>query len=221
MNRRATSERVALASAVLLAAAAFGFQSPASKETVRISTHLVQIRVNVYDRNGPVLDLTKDDFVVLDRGKPQKISVFETVNTASEPAALSRAQPNTFANLPFDESNQPRSITIVLLDNLNTLYGAAPQPYETSPYWMEDLALANAKSHLIEFIRNLDPRDRVAVYGLSQSLHVLCDFTNACVYHRRGFPVGLRLSARDGSGSFGRRLTGAFRICEQWLLKPL
>jgi VWFA-related protein len=66
----------------------------------------------------------------------------------------------------------------VLLDNLNTLYGSAPQPYETSPYWMEDLALTNAKAHLTEFIKGLDPRDRVAVYGLSRSLHVLADFTS-------------------------------------------
>jgi VWFA-related protein len=65
-----------------------------------------------------------------------------------------------------------------LLDNLNTLYGSAAGNYETTPYWMEDLALANAKSHLIQFIKQLSPQDRVAIYGLRDSLQVLCDFTS-------------------------------------------
>ncbi len=69
-------------------------------------------------------------------------------------------------------------MTIVLLDNLNTLYGSAAGNYESTPYWMEDLALANAKTHLIEFIRKLGPQDRVAIYGLRDSLQVLCDFTS-------------------------------------------
>jgi hypothetical protein len=43
---------------------------------------------------------------------------------------------------------------------------------------MEDLALANAKTHLIEFIKQLSPQDQVAIYGLRDSLQVLCDFTS-------------------------------------------
>lgn len=67
----------------------------------------------------------------------------------------------------------------MLLDNLNTLYGSAPESqYESTPYWVEDLALQRGKDHLIEFIKTLDPRDLVAIYGLRDSLHVLCDFTN-------------------------------------------
>ena len=42
---------------------------------------------------------------------------------------------------------------------------------------MEDHALANAKAHLLEYLKNLGPQDRVALYGLSDTLHVLCDFT--------------------------------------------
>lgn len=178
MNRRITRERVAVASAALLSMTALGWQGLSPSQTLRASTHLVEISVSVHDRNGPVLDLAKDDFVILDRGKSQKISVFEAEASEPNPAARPQLPPETFSNLPLAEADRPRSITIVLLDNLNTLYGSTPQPYETSPYWMEDLALANAKSHLIDFISTLDPRDRVAVYGLSGSLHVLCDFTN-------------------------------------------
>ena len=67
---------------------------------------------------------------------------------------------------------------MVLLDNLNTLYGSAPESeYEAAPAWLEDLALQNAKVHLTEFLKKLAPEDRVAIYGLRHSLHVLCDFT--------------------------------------------
>jgi VWFA-related protein len=60
---------------------------------------------------------------------------------------------------------------------INTLSGSAPLPYETTPVWLEDHALANAKQRLMEFLKQADPRDRIAIYGLTQSLHVLCDFT--------------------------------------------
>lgn len=147
---------------------------------ITVSTRLVQIGVIVRDKNGPVADLTKDNFVVLDRGKAQKISVF-TVESAASTAQPSLSQPlpsNTFSDLPQVAGPAVRSVTIVLLDNLNTLSGNGHEGYETSPWWMEDLALANAKAHLIEFVKTLDSRDRVAIYGLSENLHVLCDFTS-------------------------------------------
>ncbi|MGB2589331.1 MAG: VWA domain-containing protein [Candidatus Acidiferrum sp.] len=161
-----------------LAAIATSAQLAPQQQPITVSTRLVQVGVIVRDKNGPVADLTKDDFVVLDRGKPQKISVF-TVESSEPAAQPSLPLPqNTFSDLPQYGAATARSVTIVLLDNLNTLYGSAPGNYESTPYWMEDLALANAKNHLIEFIRELSPQDQVAVYGLRDSLQVLCDFTS-------------------------------------------
>jgi VWFA-related protein len=173
--------RVSIALALLAlgpAAISVSAQNSPQPPTISVSTRLVQVGVIARDKNGPVADLTKDDFVVLDRGKPQKISVFavESAGSAQQPA-----QPlpqNTFSDLPQYGASTPRSITIVLLDNLNTLYGSAPTVFEDTPYWMEDHALANAKAHLLEYLRNLGQQDRVALYGLSDSLHVLCDFTS-------------------------------------------
>lgn len=164
--------------ALLLATTALASQTEAPVPRIRVSTHLVQIGVIARDHNGPIENLTKDDFVVLDRGKPQKISIFQVEGADSAQTPESELPRNTFSNVAQYEANQTRSVTIVLLDNLNTLYGSAAQPYETSPYWMEDLALTNGKAHLMKFIKGLDSRDRVAVYGLSQSLHVLADFTS-------------------------------------------
>lgn len=145
---------------------------------IHVSTRLVQVGVIVRDKNGPVADLTKDDFVVLDRGNPQTIGVFSVESSESAARPAQALPQNTFSDLSQYGASAPRSLTIVLLDNLNTLYGSAPEPYESTPHWFEDLALANAKAHLIEFIKQLDPRDRVAIYGLRDSLHVLCDFTS-------------------------------------------
>lgn len=144
---------------------------------IRVTTRLVQVDVIAHDKDGPVADLTKDDFVILERGEPQKISLFSVESASSENHLLQPLPQNTFSDLPQTGTSAPRSLTIVLLDNLNTLSGSASLPYETTPVWLEDHALANAKQHLMEFLKQADPRDRVAIYGLTQSLHVLCDFT--------------------------------------------
>ena len=163
--------------ALALASIAVSAQNVSQPPTISVSSRLVQVGVIARDKNGPVADLTKDDFVVLDRGKPQTISLFSVESGKSEDRPVQPLPLNTFSDLP-QYGAPPRSLTILLLDNLNTLYGSAPGPYENTPYWFEDLALANAKQHLIEFIKQLDPRDRVAIYGLRDSLHVLCDFSS-------------------------------------------
>jgi VWFA-related protein len=167
--------------ALLLVPPALASQDPQPPQ-IKVSTRLVELGVIVRDKDGPVEDMTADDFVVLDRGKPQKISVFTLESAASPASAPQLAKmlpPNTFSDLPQYGASKPRSVTIVLLDNLNTLYGSAPEDqYERTPVWIEDLALARAKTHLIEYIKTLDSRDRMAIYGLRDSLHVLCDFTN-------------------------------------------
>lgn len=58
-------------------------QTPAAKTegeipTIRVQSRLVNIAVNVMDKNGaPVGGLSRDDFDILEDGKPQKIAFFE------------------------------------------------------------------------------------------------------------------------------------------------
>jgi len=57
-------------------------QQPAPQQgqvpTIRVESRLVNIAVNVADKNGaPVGGLGKDDFEILEDGKPQKIAYFE------------------------------------------------------------------------------------------------------------------------------------------------
>jgi hypothetical protein len=129
-----------------LAALAASAQNAPPSPAISVSTRLVQVGVVVRDKGGPVTDLTKDDFVVLDRGRPQRASLFSVESGRSEDHPVQLLPQNTFSDLPQYRANATRSVTIVLLDNLNTLYGSAPRPYESTPYWFEDFALANAKA---------------------------------------------------------------------------
>src|SRR5262249_45792282 len=53
---------------------------------LKVRTSLVIIPAIVTDKSGkPVLDLTKDDFVVKEDGKPQTIAFFEHIRTAASP----------------------------------------------------------------------------------------------------------------------------------------
>jgi VWFA-related protein len=158
-----------------------------TSDTIRVTTRLVQIGVIVRDKNGAVTNLSKDDFTILEKGKPQTISVFsaDAASRTAEAAAAASAEkapalpPGTFTNLPlYTAPEQSGSITIVLLDNLNTMYGSMPSPNENMAAWTEDMALANAKNQLVKFVEGMKPDDRVAIYALRESLHVLSDFTS-------------------------------------------
>ena len=171
---------MALALASLLAAMTAAPDHFPQSPQIRVSTRLVEIGVIVRDKNGPVSNLTKADFTILDRGKPQQISIFAANAVAAAQQSPQQPLPrNEFSDIPRYGLTAPRSVTVVLLDNLNMLYGSSPESkYEATPWWVEDLALQNARSHLVAFIKNLDPRDRVAIYSLRDSLSVLCDFTS-------------------------------------------
>ena len=137
-------------------------------------THLVQINVLARDRNGPVSNLTKDDFVLADKGKPQKISVFSITVPQSKPAVQGALPGNTFSNRTDGDA---ASVTVVLLDRLNTLTSTGADVWEDSAKWSEAHALGYAKQQLVKFVEKMDPKDRVAIYSLGRSLSVLSDFT--------------------------------------------
>jgi len=113
--------------------------------TLRVTTHLVQINLVVHDKKGqPVADLTRDDFVLVDQGQPQKISIFSVDSgrplpapgraAAAKPAAL---PPNYFSNRLERPSGTPSSATVILFDGLNTRF--------------EDQACA--RSELVKFLQ--------------------------------------------------------------------
>ncbi|MBZ5496250.1 MAG: VWA domain-containing protein [Acidobacteriia bacterium] len=113
--------------------------------------------------NGrPITGLTKDDIVLLVGGKKREISFF-----SEETAAIPKVSPESL--LPGVYSNQlalqpgiPNSLTAILFDTLNTKY--ADQIY--------------AKRNVVEFLGQVQPQDRIAIFTLGANLRVLHDFSN-------------------------------------------
>jgi VWFA-related protein len=144
-------------------AIALGAQNPSDRNTVlHASTRLVQVNVIVHDKNAPIANLTKDDFILTDRGRPRTIDVFSVESTATPAKSAGPPPLNTFSNRPAPGSAPP-NVVIVLLDGRNTRF--------------EDQA--NAKRQLIKFLAGVDAKDRIAIYTLSNKLRVLCDFTDS------------------------------------------
>jgi len=138
---------------------------PAKQEppVLRVTTHLVQVSVIVQDKKGePVAGLTKDDFSILDRGQPQTISTFSVESIHPLPPPAEPPPPNLFSNRFEQKGGAPASVTVILLDALNTKF--------------EDMAYA--RQQIIKFLGQLQPQDRVALYSLTTHLTVLHDFTS-------------------------------------------
>jgi VWFA-related protein len=146
----------ACALAALSAAAIAAQPIRPEASVIRASSRLVQVNVIVRDKSGPVTTLTKDDFVLADRGKPQVIQEF-SVETPGDAAPDQMLPANTFSNHP---ARVPANTTVVLLDGLNTRFENQ----------------AHAKRELMKFLAAVDPTGRIALYTLGKTLRVLCDF---------------------------------------------
>jgi VWFA-related protein len=105
--------------------------------------------------------LTKDDFTLLDQGKPQSIAVFRTGATSEvKPITL---PPGAVSNRQDSRGQAVNNATAVLMDFLNT-------GFDFTGY--ERMGVTN-------LLRSLAETDgRVALYTLGENLHMLHDFTD-------------------------------------------
>ncbi|MEO8025731.1 MAG: VWA domain-containing protein [Bryobacteraceae bacterium] len=170
--------------------------------TIRVTTRLVQVGVIVRDKNGPVTDLKKEDFKLFERGKERRIAAF-SMAASGVPATGSgvKMPPNIFSNR-FDRSAAaPSSVTILLIDGLNTL--------------LMDQKLVRKSA--IELLDTLKPQDRVALYTLGRELRVVHDFTNdfdelkATIAKTKGLVTGMDSAKTDAEKlEDGPGLSGAW-----------
>jgi VWFA-related protein len=136
-------------------------QSKTVGTPLRAMTRLVQLSAVVKDNHDqPIADLKKSDFTVFDSGKPQDIQIFSV--TTNQPLSSPPLPPNTYSSRVPGPGETPATITVILLDALNTP--------------IADQAFANRR--VIKFLEQLRPQDRIALYALGSSLRVLHDFTN-------------------------------------------
>jgi VWFA-related protein len=141
-------------------------QAPPSAPPLRVTTRVVQISVIAQDGDGhPVTGLTQDDFKILDNGVPQKIVSFSQHSgrlTANIKPGVRPMSANTFSNRVDEKTGVPPSVTVILLDALNTNFHD----------------MASARAQVVKFLRQIHPEDRVALYELTTKIIVLHDFTS-------------------------------------------
>ncbi len=141
-----------------------GAQQPAGDTgtpVFRATTRLVVVDVVVTDKQGkPVMGLKPEDFEVQENGKAQKVSIFVLPgqNLPPAPAVL---PPGIYSNkAQYRSPGGP--ITVLVLDAANTQF--KDQAY--------------ARLQMLKFVHEkYKPGQRMAVMTLTDSLHVLQDFT--------------------------------------------
>lgn len=140
-------------------------QAPERPTVLRVTTRLVEVSVIVHDKKGqPVGGLSRDDFELLDQGKPQQIHFFSEQSNRTPPAARKPLPANMFSNRPEYRYDVPTSVTVVLFDWLNAQF--------------EDAAYA--RRQVVHFLEQVQPNDRVGIYALVDTGHlrVIHDFSS-------------------------------------------
>lgn len=128
----------------------------------KAETRQVLVDVVVTDHNQFLPGLKPENFIVLEDGKPQKITGFTAhVQPASLPPAVPpiKLPPNQYTN--FGVADPERPITIILLDMLNTQ--------------VQDQAYT--RKQMIEFLKDLPHGQRVALFALGTRLTTIQGFT--------------------------------------------
>ena len=119
--------------------------------SIRIESNLVEVAAVVLDNRGkPVVDLTRNDFTLLDDGKPQTLSTFSVQSDSTSsvsPGASGGEPPTRYVALYFDDTNSTPA------------------------------ALVWARQSALKFLRSgLGPHELVGIFTASGDLHV--DFTD-------------------------------------------
>jgi VWFA-related protein len=158
-----------LLSPLFLCLAAFPLtaQSPAPvapSQAPLLQTNAQAVAVDVVVTKAgdePVLGLTRQDFQILEDGKPQSIDLFEEhTGSANAPAvAPMQLPPHVFTNLPA--APQSDAVNLLLLDSLNTL--EADQAF--------------VHKQIADFLKDMQPGTRIAIFALNTRLRVLQGFT--------------------------------------------
>ena len=131
--------------------------------SIRVSTRLVILDAVVTDKQGrPVPGLQASDFMVAEKGKPQKISVFTPPTEAAAKPQAPALPPGVYSNRP-EYRTSGSSPTVILLDAANTS--------------LPDQSLA--RFQMVRWVLDeYRPGDRVAIFSLTNGLSVLSDFTD-------------------------------------------
>jgi VWFA-related protein len=166
-------ERVCWLAILVLGSIPFGFgqsvPAPANAPaaTIRVTTRTVYIDVVVKDRDGKIVrGLTQGDFKLLEDGKPQTVDYFAAhrydlaASQQTAEAASKAAVRREFSNVA-QRGVASGAVNIILFDLANT-------PPSDQFY---------ARKQLLKFLTTLPPGQQVALFVLSDRLHMVQNFT--------------------------------------------
>ena len=190
--------------AVLVATAGLSSAQTVQNGTLRVTTRLVEVSAVVQGKDGPVADLRKEDFTLLDNGKPQRIDLFVVSDARTQKQASSIPMPTgTASNLWNAAGEIPKSATVILFDMMNssndginrdaTAAGRVTLPRNAGPAVRDTIAAMggatnnltalrdqnDAIKQLVRYLRTIREGDRVALFVLGYRLHLIQDFTGA------------------------------------------
>jgi len=125
---------------------------------IKTKVRLVLVDVVVTDGKGDaVAGLNKQDFEVLEDGKPQTISTFEEHHGAPPPTQvkLPPLPPHVYTNFPITQTSD--AVNVLLLDAMNT-------PTQDQSY---------VHTEMIKCLRTIPPSARIAIFTLASRLRML------------------------------------------------
>jgi VWFA-related protein len=125
--------------------------------TIKSKVRLVLVDVVVTNNKGDaVTGLQKQDFEILEDGKPQTISTFEEHHGAPPTQIkVPPLPPHVYTNFPVTQTAD--SVNVLLLDALNT-------PSRDQSY---------VHSQMIKYLKTIPPGTRVAIFTLASRLRML------------------------------------------------
>ena len=166
-----------------------GQNPPAQEQPIRVKTELINLRAVVTDKKGqPITDLRKEDFELMENGKPQDVSFFSVVKMRgrgeAQKAEKSPEAMATGAPAGATRADETPGRTVVLY--VDTLHLSAE-------------SLLRAKQSLRKFIDDrLTDQDLTAIVTSAGSLGVVEQFTrDRRVLRYAVNRLGARPNARD------------------------
>ncbi len=121
MRRIAIALSLAAATAVGLSARQPAPAAPAPQPRFRVEVNYVEVDAVVTDAQGNfVRDLTRDDFEVIEDGRPQQISAFSIVDVPVERADVPLLAPDVVPDVRSNERQFDGRLYLILLDDLHT-----------------------------------------------------------------------------------------------------
>jgi len=136
----------------------------AQAQTEAPATHagrLVKLDVMVRAKTGVVTGLNREDFTLLDKGKPQKIEVFSAAPGRDAGAKFEPPAPVVGMNRTTRRGEPVKSAIVILYDRVNT--PASDQPY--------------TRKLVLDTLSSLKDTEIFAFYSLGRNLSVVHDFT--------------------------------------------